>query len=95
MKVGSYLASVPFCLAGAWPELHKERHHSAWTDSYADSRKARVLVTASRSRDHELLAVGDSEGAVQLFRWGSWGQSRVAGVRPGSRESDLGYEGQN
>ena len=57
------------CVAGAWPELHYDRQHSVWTDSYADSRKARVLVSACRSRDHDLLAVGDSEGAVQLFRW--------------------------
>ncbi|KAF0307932.1 Echinoderm microtubule-associated protein [Amphibalanus amphitrite] len=69
---GEYLQSVTidhelvFC---AWPELHYDRQQSVWTDSYADSRKARVLVSACRSRDHDLLAVGDSEGSVQLFRY--------------------------
>ena len=78
-----------FFPTGAWPELHYDRQQSVWTDSYADSRKARVLVTACRSADHDLLAVGDSEGSVQLYRYLriSW-SSAAAGAGVESRTGD-------
>ncbi|XP_037076914.1 echinoderm microtubule-associated protein-like CG42247 [Pollicipes pollicipes] len=61
--------TVGYHVLGAWPDLHYINQLRAWSDSYADAQHGKVLLTACRSREHDLLAVGDSEGGLQLYRY--------------------------